>query len=71
MTTAMTSKSGQGGYSDDEIEEILGMGAPEANALLKQARETIRESPLLVTGLVFAVGLLLGIGLGRSRERCC
>jgi len=67
----MMGGSGQGGYADDEIEEILGMGAPEVNALLKQAREIVRENPLLVTGLAFAFGLLLGASLGRPRERCC
>jgi len=71
MTTAMMGGSGQGGYSDDDIEEILGMGAPEVNALLKQAREIVRENPLLVTGLAFAFGLLLGASFGRDRERCC
>jgi len=67
----MMGGSGQGGYADDEIEEILGMGAPEVNALLKQAREIVRENPLLAAGLAFAFGLLLGASVGRARERCC
>jgi len=67
----MIGGSGQSDYSDDEIEEILGMSAPEVNALLKQAREIVRENPLLVTGLAFAFGLLLGAGLSRPRESCC
>jgi len=59
---------GQGHYSDDEIEQILGMGAPEANFALNEIREVIREKPLLVTGLVFAFGILVGISLSRSHK---
>lgn len=70
VTTTMKSKSGQGDYSDDEIEEILGMGPSQVNVLLDQIRDSIRENPLLVTGLVFALGVLVGASLGRTRERC-
>jgi hypothetical protein len=70
MTAALTSKSGQGDYSDDEIEEIIGMGAPEAAQLLDEVRQTIRDNPLLAAGLVFVLGMLVGITLSRSRERC-
>ncbi len=66
----MKSKSGQGDYSDDEIEEILGMGPSQVNVLLDQIRDSIRENPLLVTGLVFALGVLVCASLGRTRERC-
>lgn len=65
----MAHESGQSDYSDDEIEQILGMGAPEARFAVKEMREAIRENPLLVTGLVFAFGILIGISLGRGRKR--
>jgi hypothetical protein len=65
----MAHESGQSDYSDDEIEQILGMGAPEARFAVKEMREAIREKPLLVTGLVFAFGILIGISLGRGRKR--
>jgi len=45
------------------------MGAPEARFAVKEMREAIRENPLLVTGLVFAFGILIGISLGRGRKR--
>jgi hypothetical protein len=60
--------SGQGGYSDDEIEQILGKGAPEAGRAVKEIRETIRQNPLLMTGLVLAFGILVGISLCRARK---
>ena len=56
-------------YSDDEIEQILGMGGPEAKLVLKEMRETIRENPLLVAALVFAVGVLVGASISRGHRR--
>lgn len=67
-TTEMTHGSEQRSYSDDEIEQILGMGVPEAKLALKEMREIVREDPLLITGLVFAFGILLGISLCRARR---
>jgi len=64
----MTDELGQGDYSDDEIEQILGMGPPEVNIALNEIREAIREKPLLVTALVFAFGILVGISFNRSRK---
>ncbi len=56
-------------YSDDEIEQILGMGGPEAKLMLKEIRETIRENPLLVAALIFAVGVLVGASISRGHRR--
>ena len=56
-------------YSDDEIEEILGMGGPEAKLVLKQLRDTIRDNPLLVAALIFAMGVLVGAGLSRGHRK--
>ena len=64
----MTGELEQGNYSDDEIEQILGMGAPEAKFALNEIREAIREKPLLVTGLVLAFGILVGISLSRAHK---
>jgi len=52
-------------YSDDEIEQILGMGGPETKLALKEIRQIVRENPLLVAALVFAFGILVGAGLSR------
>ena len=56
-------------YSDDEIEEILGMGGPEAKLVLKQMRDTIRENPLLVAALIFAMGILVGASVRRGHRK--
>jgi len=69
LRTIMARESRQGGYSDDEIEQILGMGAPEARLTLREIRDTIREDPLLVAGLVFAFGLLVGVSLARGGKK--
>jgi len=56
-------------YSDDELEEILGMGGPEAKLMLKQMRDTIRDNPLLVAALVFAMGILVGASVRRRHRK--
>jgi len=66
----MVPESGQRDYSDDEIEQILGMSAPELKLTLKEVRDAIKEDPLLVTGLVFALGILVGAGLARGGKKC-
>jgi len=66
---AMASEAKERDYSDDEIEEILGMGGPEAKLMLKQMRDTIRENPLLVAALIFAMGILVGASLGRGHRK--
>jgi hypothetical protein len=64
----MAHESGQSHYSDGEIEQILGMKVLGARFSLKEIRETIREEPFLVTGLVFALGILIGISVGRVHK---
>jgi len=65
----MTGELGQGDYSDDEIEEILGLSAPETKLVLKEIQETIVDSPLLAVGLAFTLGILVGLGLSHARRR--
>jgi hypothetical protein len=65
----MTQESRESDYSDDEIEQILGTGAPEVRLTLKALEDIISENPLLVTGVVFALGILLGVSLGSARTR--
>jgi len=54
-------------FTDEELEEIIDMQAPKE--LVKQFESMVKERPLLVTGLVFAFGLLLGVGLSGRRRR--
>jgi len=65
----MTGEPGQGDYSDDEIEEILGLSTPETKLVLKEIQETIVDSPLLALGLAFTLGVLVGLGLSHARRR--
>jgi hypothetical protein len=37
--------------------------------LVKEFEAIVKESPLLVTGLVFAFGILLGVSLSSGRRR--
>jgi hypothetical protein len=54
-------------FSDEELEEIIDMKAP--TELVKEFEAIVKESPLLVTGLVFAFGILLGVSLSSGRRR--
>jgi hypothetical protein len=65
----MADEAKERNYSDDEIEQILGMGGPETKLPLKEMREAIRENPLLAATVVFAFGILVGASLGRGRRR--
>lgn len=65
----MTTEPGQGDYSDDEIEEILGLSAPQTKLVIKEIQETIVDSPLLALGLAFTLGILVGLGLSHARRR--
>ena len=69
MTAAMAREAKERDYSDDEIEQILGMGGPETKVALKAIRETMRENPLLVAALIFTFGVLVGAGLSRAHKR--
>lgn len=65
----MANEAKERDYSDDEIEQILGMGGPEAKLTLKEVRATIRENPLLVAALIFAMGILVGASLSRGHRK--
>ena len=54
-------------FSDEEVEDILDMHAPMD--LLREFRKATQESPLLVTGLAFAFGLLVGASLSNGHRR--
>jgi hypothetical protein len=54
-------------YSDEEVENILDMQAPKD--LLREFRKAAQDSPLLVTGLAFAFGLLVGVSLCKGNRR--
>jgi ElaB/YqjD/DUF883 family membrane-anchored ribosome-binding protein len=53
-------------YSDEELEEIIDMKAPKE--LAKEFASLVKEKPLLVTGLAFAFGILVGVSLSRRRR---
>ena len=53
-------------FSDEDLEEIFDMQAPKA--LIKEFEAMVKERPLLVTGLIFAFGLLLGASLSGHRK---
>jgi uncharacterized membrane protein YsdA (DUF1294 family) len=61
-----TAKIEENNFSDEDLEEIMDMQAPKA--LIKEFEATVKERPLLVTGLVFAFGLLLGASLCSHRK---
>jgi len=54
-------------YSDEELEEIIDMKAP--TELVKEFESMIKESPLLMIGLAFTFGVLVGAGLASGRRR--
>lgn len=56
-------------FSDEELEEIMDMRAPKGQVSVAELRQMIRDNPLLVTGLVFTFGLLLGVSLRSHRKR--
>jgi hypothetical protein len=56
-------------FSDEEVEEIMDMHEPGKQITVREIREMIQENPLLVTGLVFAFGLLVGVSLSGRRTR--
>lgn len=56
-------------FSDEELEEIMDMQVPKGQVSVADMRQVIRDNPLLVAGLVFAFGLLLGVSLRSNRRR--
>lgn len=54
-------------FSDEELEEIMDMRAPQDS--IKEIRAAIRENPLLMAGLAFTFGLLIGVSLRSNRRR--
>lgn len=62
-------KEGKESFSDEELEEIMDMRAPKGQISVAELRQMIRENPLLVAGLVFTFGLLLGVSLRSGRKR--
>jgi hypothetical protein len=54
-------------FSDEELEEIIDMKAPKE--LMREFESLARESPLLMTGLAFAFGVIIGLGLASGRRR--
>jgi len=57
------------GFSEDEIEEIMNMRAPDDPLSITKVREAIQQNPILVTALAFAFGMLLGIGFASNRKK--
>jgi ElaB/YqjD/DUF883 family membrane-anchored ribosome-binding protein len=56
-------------FADEELEDILSMHNSRDQVSVAEVRELIRENPLLVAGLVFTFGLLLGVSLSSSRRK--
>ena len=54
-------------FSDEEVEDILDMQAPKD--LVREFQKAVQESPLLMAGLVFTFGLLVGVSLSSGRKR--
>jgi hypothetical protein len=65
----MANEAKEHGYSDDEIEEILGIGGYDAKLMLKEMRVTIQDNPLLVAALIFAIGILVGATISRGHGK--
>jgi len=56
-------------FSDEELEEILDLQAPENPFSLREIEANIEENPLLAAALAFTLGLLIGLSLcPRKRE---
>ena len=56
-------------FSDEELEEIMDMQAPRGKITVSELREAIRQNPLLMAGLVFTLGVLLGVSLSSGRRK--
>jgi uncharacterized protein YejL (UPF0352 family) len=56
-------------YSDEEVEEIMDMHAPNDLISVRELRDAIQENPMFMAGLVFAFGLLVGVALSPKRRK--
>ena len=56
-------------FADEELEDILSMHKVRDQVSVAEVRELIRENPLLVSGLIFTFGLLLGVSLSSGRRK--
>jgi len=65
----LPAKEEDNGFSDEELEEIMDRHAPVGQISMSELRQMIRENPLLVAGLVFTLGLLLGVSFRSNRRR--
>lgn len=54
-------------FSDEELEEIIDMKPPRE--LVREFESLVKEKPLVMTGLAFAFGILIGLGLTSRRRR--
>jgi hypothetical protein len=59
----------EGKYSDEDLEKIMFRHASKGQVGVAELRQMIRENPLLVGGLLFTLGLLLGVSYRSSRKR--
>jgi ElaB/YqjD/DUF883 family membrane-anchored ribosome-binding protein len=62
-----TSETEEKEFTDEELEEIIDMKARKE--LIKEFESLVRDRPLLVTGLIFAFGILVGAALSSRRRR--
>jgi len=65
----LQAKEEEDGFSDEELEEIMDRHAPVGQISMSELRQMIRENPLLVAGLVFTLGLLLGVSFRSNRRK--
>jgi hypothetical protein len=66
----LSSKKGdKESFSDEDLEEIMDRHAPKGQVGVAELRQMIRENPLLVGGLLFTIGLLLGVSYRSSHKR--
>ena len=56
-------------FRDEELEEIMFTRGSKDRISVAEVREMIRENPLLVAGLVFTFGLLVGVSLSSGRKK--
>jgi hypothetical protein len=66
----LSSKTGdKESFSDEDLEEIMYKHPPKGQIGVAELRQMIRDNPLLVGGLLFTIGLLLGVSYRSSHKR--